>query len=580
MALPRAARAGPPMSAAARRETGPVQVVGEVLDRQAGRRLPPPHAGRARRPRAVPARHLRRRRRRRRDVRDRRCAGRSRCTGSGPPAPTAAPSSASSRRPTRARRGWPAAAPGTPVDVVGPAGPAVRAAQGAGHLRAGREGCASAPLFSLAERLRERECAVHMLLGAATEAGLFGALEARRATRGVTVATADGSVGLRGGVVDALPELLDRTHADVVYAAGPHDVLHGVARAAEAHGAWSQTAVDVPDALRHRTLPGLRAAGGGRGRRHPDGPGLRRGAGVPRRPGALGRPRLDPVGRPGCLVTADLAVDLAGLALPSPLMTAAGCGGRELATYTDLARPRRRSSPARSRSTRRRVPRRRGSSRRRAACCSAAGPRTQACKGSWPPSCRGTPSRACAPWCRSVPRRSRSTPSWPVASPRPRASRPSRSSWTCPTPTRPARSCTSSAGTCRAGCRCWPSSRPAATSSASRGAPPRTAPTPWWSRRASRASFSTRGRCGPLWGRGRPAQRTGRPGAGAAVRLGGARRPAGASRGGRRRDLDRFRRAGDAGRRCDRRAARHRAAPRPLAATRIRGRAPRRARPT
>ena len=89
------------------------------------------------------------------------------------------------------------------------------------------EGCASAPLFSLAERLRERECAVHMLLGASTEAALFGALEARRATRGVTVATADGSVGLRGGVVDALPGLLDRTHADVVYAAGPHDVLDG-----------------------------------------------------------------------------------------------------------------------------------------------------------------------------------------------------------------------------------------------------------------------------------------------------------------------------------------------------------------
>lgn len=33
----------------------------------------------------------------------------------------------------------------------------------------------------------------------------------------------------------------------------------------------------------------------------------------------------------------DLSVDLAGLSLPSPLMTAAGYGGRELATYTDLA---------------------------------------------------------------------------------------------------------------------------------------------------------------------------------------------------------------------------------------------------
>ena len=32
----------------------------------------------------------------------------------------------------------------------------------------------------------------------------------------------------------------------------------------------------------------------------------------------------------------DLATDLAGLALPSPVMTAAGCGGRELAPFTDL----------------------------------------------------------------------------------------------------------------------------------------------------------------------------------------------------------------------------------------------------
>jgi dihydroorotate dehydrogenase electron transfer subunit len=139
-----------------------------------------------------------------------------------------------------------AAAPGTPVDVVGPLGrPYALPKEPVTCVLVG-EGCAGAPLFSLAERLRERGCVVHMLLGAPTEARLFGALEARRATRGVTVATADGSVGLRGGVEDALPDLLSRTSADVVYAAGPSGVLHAVAAAAEAHGAWSQTAVDVP----------------------------------------------------------------------------------------------------------------------------------------------------------------------------------------------------------------------------------------------------------------------------------------------------------------------------------------------
>lgn len=149
---------------------------------------------------------------------------------------------------TDPRTAWlAAAAAGTPLDVVGPLGrPFALPKQPVTVVLVG-EGCASAPLFSLAERLRERECAVHMLLGAPTESGLFGALEARRATRSVTVATADGTVGLRGGVVDALPELLERTQADVVYAAGTHHVLHAVARAAEAHGAWSQTAVDVPD---------------------------------------------------------------------------------------------------------------------------------------------------------------------------------------------------------------------------------------------------------------------------------------------------------------------------------------------
>jgi dihydroorotate dehydrogenase electron transfer subunit len=111
------------------------------------------------------------------------------------------------------------------------------------------EGVAAAPLFPLAERLRERGCAVHMLLGAASEQHLYGALEARRATRGVTVATRDGSVGIAGTVADVLPDLLDRTGADVVYAAGGTGTLHAVALAAERHGAWSQTmltAVPMP----------------------------------------------------------------------------------------------------------------------------------------------------------------------------------------------------------------------------------------------------------------------------------------------------------------------------------------------
>ena len=143
---------------------------------------------------------------------------------------------------------WLAAAPaGTPLAVVGPLGrPFALPKETVTCVLVGA-GSSAAPLFPLAERLRERGCVVHMLLGGQTEAHLFGVLEARRATRSVTVATRDGSVGTRGEVADALPDLLTRTAADVVYAAGPAPTLHAVAAAAERHGAWSQTMLaDLP----------------------------------------------------------------------------------------------------------------------------------------------------------------------------------------------------------------------------------------------------------------------------------------------------------------------------------------------
>ena len=47
-------------------------------------------------------------------------------------------------------------------------------------------------------------------------------------------------------MADVLDEVLDRAAAEVVYAAGPLATLHAAAAAAEAHGAWSQTAVEQP----------------------------------------------------------------------------------------------------------------------------------------------------------------------------------------------------------------------------------------------------------------------------------------------------------------------------------------------
>ncbi|GAA1929751.1 dihydroorotate dehydrogenase electron transfer subunit [Nocardioides hwasunensis] len=142
--------------------------------------------------------------------------------------------------------GWLAAQPvGTRIAITGPLGrPFALPKEAVSCLLVG-EGYAAAPLFPLAERLRERGCAVSLVVSAPDESRLLSALEARRSARSVTVLTADGSVGLRGRVGDHVGDLLARSEADVVYAAGPHEVLRAAASAAERVGAWSQVAVET-----------------------------------------------------------------------------------------------------------------------------------------------------------------------------------------------------------------------------------------------------------------------------------------------------------------------------------------------
>lgn len=142
---------------------------------------------------------------------------------------------------------WLAAQPvGAKVPITGPLGrPFALPKEAVSCLLVG-EGYAAAPLFPLAERLRERGCAVSLVVSAPDEARLLSALEARRSARSVTVLTADGSVGQRGTVADHVDDLVRRSKADVVYAAGHAGVLRAAAGAAERAGAWSQVAVETP----------------------------------------------------------------------------------------------------------------------------------------------------------------------------------------------------------------------------------------------------------------------------------------------------------------------------------------------
>ncbi len=134
--------------------------------------------------------------------------------------------------------------PHEPIDIVGPLGkpfalprePATCVLVGGGY--------GSAPLFPLADALRERGCRIDFVIGAATEERLFGALDAKRISATLSVTTDDGSVGLRGRVSDPLPEVLATTKADVVYACGPMPMLRAVSRIAEEAGIPCQIAVE------------------------------------------------------------------------------------------------------------------------------------------------------------------------------------------------------------------------------------------------------------------------------------------------------------------------------------------------
>jgi dihydroorotate dehydrogenase electron transfer subunit len=130
------------------------------------------------------------------------------------------------------------------VDVVGPLGRPFSLPQEPVPCTLVGGGYGSAPLFTLAEQLRERGCRVDFVLGAATEGRLFGVLEAKRMSQSVAVATEDGSLGDRGQVTDVLPAVLKRTQSDVIYACGPMGMLAAISQMAARFGAHSQCAVE------------------------------------------------------------------------------------------------------------------------------------------------------------------------------------------------------------------------------------------------------------------------------------------------------------------------------------------------
>jgi dihydroorotate dehydrogenase electron transfer subunit len=130
------------------------------------------------------------------------------------------------------------------IDVVGPLGRPFPLPRDPVSCVLVGGGYGSAPLFPLADVLRQRGCKVHFVVGGDTGDQVFGARTARRMGDSATVTTRDGSLGTRAEVTDELPVIIEEKRADVVYACGPRDMLAAVSRIAGGYGIPAQVAVE------------------------------------------------------------------------------------------------------------------------------------------------------------------------------------------------------------------------------------------------------------------------------------------------------------------------------------------------
>jgi dihydroorotate dehydrogenase electron transfer subunit len=134
------------------------------------------------------------------------------------------------------------------LDVVGPLGhpfplprePVSCLLIGAGHH--------STALYPLADRLRERGCQIDFMLGAASADRVFGALRARRTARSATIATDDGSLGVRGPITSLLSQVIHEARTDLIYASAPLPVLREVVALAGRYDLPVQALVEQPTA--------------------------------------------------------------------------------------------------------------------------------------------------------------------------------------------------------------------------------------------------------------------------------------------------------------------------------------------
>ena len=105
-------------------------------------------------------------------------------------------------------------------------------------------GYGSAPLFGLAEVLRNRGCRTDMLLGASVGEKIYAPMEGKRSVNSLQIFTEDGSMGEKGRVTSRLSSIIAERAIDVIYSCGPMPMLRAITEISEASGVIHQCAVE------------------------------------------------------------------------------------------------------------------------------------------------------------------------------------------------------------------------------------------------------------------------------------------------------------------------------------------------
>jgi dihydroorotate dehydrogenase electron transfer subunit len=130
------------------------------------------------------------------------------------------------------------------LEVIGPLGKAFAYPKHLTNCLLIAEGHGAASLYFLAQELLARGKRVDMVVGGETLERVFKPIEAKRLSQTVAVMSADGTLGDRGSVLDALPEIVDHTGTEVVYAAAPPPILERVAAFCRERNLPAQVAIE------------------------------------------------------------------------------------------------------------------------------------------------------------------------------------------------------------------------------------------------------------------------------------------------------------------------------------------------